>query len=52
MSRASGHPRVELCIPVSVFAEIVSLCLQGEQNGEREGKFCIDDLYKLIGCKD
>lgn len=49
MSRASGHPRVELCIPVSVFAEIVSLCLQGEQNGEREGKFCIDDLYKLIG---
>jgi predicted nucleic acid-binding protein len=40
---------VELCIPVSVFAEIVSLCLQGEQNGEREGKFFIEDLYKLIG---
>jgi predicted nucleic acid-binding protein len=34
---------------VSVFAEIVSLCLQGEQNGEREGKFFIEDLYKLIG---
>ena len=49
MSRASGHPRVELCIPVSVFAEIVSLCLQGEQNSEREGKFCIEDLYTLIG---
>ena len=34
---------------MSVFAEIVSLCLQGEQNSEREGKFCIEDLYKLIG---
>lgn len=44
MSRASGHPRVELCVPVSVFAEIVSLCIQREE----EGKFCIDDLYKLV----
>ena len=49
MSRASGHPRVELCIPVSVFAEIISLCLQGEQDGEQDSKFCIEDLYKLVG---
>jgi predicted nucleic acid-binding protein len=48
LSRASGHPRVELCIPVSVFAEIVSLCLHGKENGEREGKFCIEDLHKLV----
>jgi len=35
---------VELCVPVSVFAEIVSLCIQREESS----KFCIDDLYKLI----
>jgi len=48
LSHASGHPRVELCVPVSVFAEIVSLCLHGKENGEREGNFCIEDLYKLV----
>ena len=35
---------MELCVPVSVFAEIVSLCIQKED----DGKFCIDDLYRLV----
>ncbi|OPY48936.1 MAG: hypothetical protein A4E49_03307 [Methanosaeta sp. PtaU1.Bin112] len=48
MSRVSGHPRVELCIPVSIFAEIVSLCLPEEQGSEQENKFTIEDLYRLI----
>lgn len=48
MSRASGHPRVELCIPVSIFAEIVSLCLPEEKGSEQENKFTIEDLYRLI----
>lgn len=39
---------MELCIPVSVFAEIVSLCIQEEQDGEQESKFCIEDLHALI----
>ena len=29
---------------MSVFAEIVSLCIQKED----DGKFCIDDLYRLV----
>jgi hypothetical protein len=45
----SGHPHAELCVPVSVFAEIVSLCLQSEQEGEIEEKFSIEDLHTLIG---
>lgn len=34
---------------MSVFAEIVSLCLQAEQDDGEEGKFCIEDLYTLVG---
>ena len=45
----SGHPHAALCVPVSVFAEIVSLCLQGEQDDEQESRFCIEDLHKLVG---
>ena len=48
MSRVSGQPRAELCIPVSIFAEIVSLCLPEEQGSEQESKFSIEDLYRLI----
>jgi predicted nucleic acid-binding protein len=48
LSRASGHPRATLCVPVSVFAEIVSLCLQHEQDGEQESKFNIEDLHALV----
>ena len=48
LDHASSHPQVKLCIPVSVFAEIVSLCIHGEQEGEQERNFSINDLYKLV----
>ena len=33
---------------MSIFAEIVSLCLPEEQGSEQGSKFSIEDLYKLI----
>lgn len=45
LQHVSGHPDIELCIPVSVLAEIVAICLKGEHESK---KHTIEELFDLI----